>query len=116
MRTRLDLCAMFRYFDFYGRNVKDLPLLIVIRFDIFESCAAYSASICNMHFYVIRLFDRFQCAANMPILPAVLLVAWFPLASGAGLLETVAGRRLAAVFAVLVQLILQGLQLILHGL
>jgi len=53
----------------------------------------------------------------MPLLPAVFLVARFSLAFGAGcLFEPIAGRGLAAVFAVLVQLILQGLQLILQGL
>nr|QNO45662.1 hypothetical protein KOOHPBNJ_00002 [Methanosarcinales archaeon ANME-2c ERB4] len=78
MRTRLDLCLMFRYFNFHGWNVKDLPLLVVIRFDIFESCAAHGASIRNVHFYMIRLFNRFQCATNMPLLPTVLLVARQP--------------------------------------
>nr|QNO41334.1 hypothetical protein CJOJDLJA_00001 [Methanosarcinales archaeon ANME-2c ERB4] len=117
IRTCLDLCLMFRYFDSYGRNVKYLPLLVVICFNIFESCAAHGASICDVHFYMIRLFNRFQCATNMPLLPAVLLVARFSLAFGAGrLFESIAGRGLAAVFAVLIQLILQGLQLILHGL
>jgi hypothetical protein len=116
MWTRLDLCLMFRYFDFYGWNVEDLTLLMIVCFDIFESCAAHGALIHSVHYGVVRLFNRFQCATNMPLLPAILFVARFPLAFGAGLLETIAGRGFAAVFAVLVQLILQGLQLILQGL
>lgn len=57
---------MFRYFDFYGRNVKDLTLLMIVCFDVFESCAAPAALLDLMHFYVIRLFNRFQCVTNMP--------------------------------------------------
>jgi len=45
----------------------------------------------------------------MPLLPAVLFVARLSPVFSAGLLETIAGRGLATVFAVLVQLILQGL-------
>ncbi len=59
MRTRLDLCLMFSYFDFYGRDVEDLTLLMIVCFDIFENCAALGALICFVHFYVIRFFHRF---------------------------------------------------------
>jgi hypothetical protein len=107
---------MFGYFDFYGWNVEYLPSLVILCFDIGECCAAQVALIDLMQFDVIRLFNRFQCATNMPLLPTVLFVAPFPLAFGAGLLEAIAGRGLATVFAVLLQLILQGLQLILQGL
>ena len=103
MRARLDLCLMFRYFDFCGRNVKDLSSFMVLRFDVGECCAAQVALLNPMQFDVIRLFHRFQCVTNMPLLPTVLFVARLSPAFGAGLLETIAGRELAAVFAVLVR-------------
>ena len=103
MRARLDLCLMFRYFDFYGRNVKDLPSYVVLRFDVGECCAAQVALLDLMQFDVIRFFNRFQCETNMPILPTVLFVARLSPAFGARLLETIAGRGLAAVFAILVR-------------
>ena len=103
MRARLDLCLMFRYFDFYGRNVENLPFYVILRFDIGECCAAQVALLDFMQFDVIRLFHRFQCVANMPLLPAILFVARLSPAFGAGLLETIAGRGFATVFAVLVR-------------
>ena len=104
MRACLDLCLMFGYFYFYGRNVKDLPSLVILRFDIGECCAAQVALLDLVQFDVIRFFHRFQCVTNMPLLPTVLFVARFPLAFGAGrLFKPIAGRWLAAVFTVLVQ-------------
>ena len=116
MRACLDLCLMFCYFYFYRRNVENLPSYVILRFDVGECCAAQVALLDFMQFDVIRFFNQFQCVANMPLLPAILFVARLSPAFGARFLETIAGRGLAAVFAVLVQLILQGLQLILHGL
>ena len=75
---------MFGYFDFYGRNVKDLPSLVILCFDIGECCAAQVALLDLMQFDVIRFFHRFQCATNMPLLSTVLLVARLSLAFGAG--------------------------------
>ena len=103
MRACLDLCLMFCYFYFYRRNVENLPFLVISRFDIGEYCAAQVALLDFIQFDVIRLFHRFQCVANMPLLPAILFVARLSPAFGARLLETIAGRGLAAVFAILVR-------------
>ncbi|KAF5415520.1 MAG: hypothetical protein C5S48_05690 [Candidatus Methanogaster sp.] len=80
MRARLDLCLMFCHLDFYGWNVEDLPLPVVIRFDIFESCVARcidlqrallcdpvlpQVPVCDQHASPVR---RFYCCSATPVL------------------------------------------------
>jgi len=103
MGARLDLCLMLGNFDFYRRNVENLPFPVISRFDIGEYCAAQVALLDPMQFDVIGLFHQFQCVTNMSLLPAILFAARLSLTSGAGFLETIAGGGLAAVFTVLVR-------------
>src|SRR3990170_2602367 len=76
---------------------------------IFLGSLATFAALHSMHFDMIWLGYCFQRVAFMARLSTALLPALFSQAAVAGFLETITGRRLAAVSAVLVDLVFKGL-------
>jgi len=102
MRTPLDLCLMFGHFQFYWRNVNNLTRLIAIDFNIFKWGTAMCATTHFVYFNVIGIFHWFQGVTFMPFLSPVLPATFLPQTFSTWLLEPIARRWLAAVFAVFV--------------
>ena len=107
LRTGFDFGAVFGHFDPHGWHIKHLPFFVVVREHLLQRGLAVLAAGDGMDLNVVRMFHRFQGMPRVAWLPAGGFAARHAQTLGAGLGESIAGRRFAAIAAVLGNLILQ---------
>src|SRR6266508_1730839 len=104
MRTTFYFGPVFRHLQRPRRQIEDLATLVVQhRFPAQTASLALGTNFQVVNLNVIGVFDPLQCLSRMTGLAAGFAPAGGAQTLGAGFAQTVAGRRLAAVLAVLGQ-------------
>jgi hypothetical protein len=107
MRTILDLGLMFGHFHLHRRKIKYLALFAADSLHIAKRGVTLATLPYPVRLDMIWVCHLLECVPFVPNLTAGLPATWLSQAPRSGLLETIAGRRFAAVIAVLGQLVLQ---------
>ena len=107
LRTGFDFGAMCGHFHAHGRHIKHLAFFVCTPRNLRQRSVALLASRDGMHAQVVGSLDHFQGTPWMTRLPTAGFATGFAQAARAWLGEAITRGRLAAVAAVLAQLVFE---------